>query len=55
MSKEYEGKILETVEACIVKGKDSDECLNEAIQKFNLKEDDREPLKKAVLNYAKSK
>ena len=55
MSKKYDAKILEDVEACIVKGKDSDDCLKEAISKHNLSESDREPLKKAVLEFTKHK
>jgi len=55
MSKKYDDKVLEDIESCIIRGKDSDNCLKEAIQKHNLSESDREPLKKAVLEYAKSK
>lgn len=53
--KKFDEKILENVETCIVNGKDSDACLDDVMRENKIDNNERDALKKAVLEYSKQK
>jgi len=50
----FDEKVLKSLEACILTGKDSDECLDEVMEENKIEENKREELKKELLEYSES-